>query len=169
MLSQTTRRCQALKVRTHNTSVGYGLPQPGLFAQCDTVHLLGCWLSWAPKKNLMQNFVFTLLFGHNLDPLDHWNHQNNFSNRVGKSTSICAIKLAFQHIYIQDLFKMLVMIICRISGYIKTVKAFHTISKELPATSVYHVLYNFDFYPLRIICLTNLLIIFQHMDALERL
>ena len=75
------------------------------------------------------------------------------------------------YLYIPDLFKMLVMIICRISGYIKTVKAFHTISKELPAaTSVYDVLYNLDFYPLRInICLTNLLIIFQHMDALERL
>ena len=73
------------------------------------------------------------------------------------------------YLYIPDLFKMLVMIICRISGYIKTVKAFHTISKELPATSVYDVLYNFDFYPLRIICLTNLLIIFHHMDTLERL
>ena len=24
-----------------------------------------------PKNVLMQNFVFTVLFGHNLDPLDH--------------------------------------------------------------------------------------------------
>ena len=60
----------------------------------------GGWLIRAPKKILTQNFVFTVLFGHKLDPLDHWNHQNNFSNRVGKSTSICAIDLAVQHIYI---------------------------------------------------------------------
>ena len=52
------------------------------------------WLLKAPKNVLTQNFVFTVLFGHNLDPLDHWNPQNNFSNRVAKSTSRFTIKLS---------------------------------------------------------------------------
>ena len=37
------------------------------------------------------------LFGHNINPLDHWNPQNNFSNRVAKSTS--RFKLSLHHIY----------------------------------------------------------------------
>ena len=31
----------------------------------------------------MKNFVFTVLFGHNLDPLNHWNHINKFLRIVG--------------------------------------------------------------------------------------
>ena len=40
-----------------------------------------------PKNVLMQNFVFTVLFGHYLDPLNHWNHINNFWSRVGFARS----------------------------------------------------------------------------------
>ena len=56
------------------------------------------WLLRAPKNVLTQNFVFMALFGHNINPLDHWNPQNNFSNRVAKSTSRFTIKLSLHRI-----------------------------------------------------------------------
>ena len=69
------------KLTCHNS-------QPGPVAQCDTVHFWGGWLLWAPKKSLTQNFVFTVLFGHNLDPMNHWNHMNNFFEH----SWVCALK-----------------------------------------------------------------------------
>ena len=62
--------------------------QPGPVAQCDTVHFLGGWLLWAPGNILKQNFVFTVLFGHYLDPLNHWNHIHHFLEQGW----ICAFK-----------------------------------------------------------------------------
>ena len=41
----------------------------------------------SPAKIWMQNFVFTVLFGHYLDPPIHWNHINIFFSRVGFARS----------------------------------------------------------------------------------
>ena len=49
---------------------------------------VGGWLKWAPQKNLTQDYVFTVLFGHNLDPMNHWNHINNFFEH----SWVCALK-----------------------------------------------------------------------------
>ena len=43
----------------------------------------GGWLIWAPKNISTQNFVFTVFFGHNLDPMNHWNHINICLSIVG--------------------------------------------------------------------------------------
>ena len=52
------------------------------------MHFVGSWLLWAPKYILTQNFVFTVLFGHYLDPLNDWNHINNYL----EESWICAFK-----------------------------------------------------------------------------
>ena len=44
-------------------------------------------------------FVWVVLFGHNYGPVNQKKTHQNFSCKVGKSTSICAIDLALQHIY----------------------------------------------------------------------
>ena len=46
----------------------------------------------------LKTFVFPVLFGHNYGPQKQKNPHQNFVCRLGKSTSICAIDLAVQHI-----------------------------------------------------------------------
>ena len=69
--------------------------------QCTIVHcgafLVGG-LKRAPQIFFLNFFVWVVLFGHNYGPVNQKITHQNFSCRVGKSTSICAIDLAVQHI-----------------------------------------------------------------------
>ena len=51
---------------------------------------------YEPEKKLMQNFVFTVLFGHYLDPMNH--HINNFLEQSWMCTFKCMIDWTLKHI-----------------------------------------------------------------------
>ena len=55
-------------------------------------------LKRAPQIFFLNFFVWVVLFGHNYGPVNQKKTHQNFSCKVGKSTSICAIDLALQHI-----------------------------------------------------------------------
>ena len=52
------------------------------------------------QARFLKNFVFPVLFGHNYSPQKQKKPHQNFFCRLRKSTSICAIDLALQHIYL---------------------------------------------------------------------
>ena len=68
--------------------------------QCTIVHcsafLVGG-LKRAPQIFFLNFFVWVVLFRHNYGPVNQKKTHQNFSCKVGKSTSICAIDLAVQH------------------------------------------------------------------------
>ena len=55
------------------------------------------------RVRFFQNFVFPVLFGHNIGPLDQKRTPKKFSCRLGKSTSIRAIDLAVQHMLCRNI------------------------------------------------------------------
>ena len=69
------------------------------------------------------------LFGHNINPLDHRNPQNNFSNRVAKSTSRFTIKLSLHHMHRQVLKQIGAQ--CPFSGACFKINTFQPIKREL--------------------------------------
>ena len=54
-------------------------------------------LKRAPQIFFLIFFVWVVLFGHNYGPVNQKKPHQNFSCKVGKSTSICAIDLAVKH------------------------------------------------------------------------
>ena len=54
-------------------------------------------LKRAPQIFFLNFFVWVVLFGHNYGPVNQKKTHQNLSCKVGKSTSICAIDLALQH------------------------------------------------------------------------
>ena len=70
-------------------------------------------LKRAPQIFFLNFFVWVVLFGHNYGPVNQKKTHQNFSCKVGKSTSICAIDLAVQHTQFVKLPKQ------RVTGFVK--------------------------------------------------
>ena len=69
-------------------STGHTVKLLGIFWLFLLLPTYGMGLAFEPPINVDENIVFTVLFGHNLDPLNHWNHINNFLEH----SWFCAIK-----------------------------------------------------------------------------
>jgi len=72
-------------------------------------------LKRAPQIFFLNFFVWVVLFGHNYGPVNQKKTHQNFSCKVEKSTSICAIDLAVQHMWCEDIARIANVVLCELS------------------------------------------------------
>ena len=90
-------------------------------------------LKRAPQVFFLNFFVRVVLFGHSYGPVNQKKTHQNFVCRLGKSTSICAIDLAVQHILLAVYWTLMIAVNLKLFGLLaKTVSTFSVYSGVNP-------------------------------------